>query len=94
MTSKEFSGLSGEVSLPMDLPAEPVFEGDELDPRVCASAPVARKKEAKMHALALVGKFITPPLRNRRDSASAPRHIISWIDFLTSAEVLLTKAIG
>jgi hypothetical protein len=67
MISREFSGFSGEVSLPTVLPAEALLLEDEVDPRVCASAPVARKREAKMHALALVGKFITPPLRNKSD---------------------------
>ena len=61
MTSREFSGFSGDVSLPTVLPAEPVLLELDVDPRDCANAPVARKKDAKTDALTLVAKFITPP---------------------------------
>jgi hypothetical protein len=58
MISSEFSGLSGEVSLPMVRPAEPLPLEVELDPPICASAPVARKRKATMLATVLVAKLI------------------------------------
>ena len=71
MISSEFSGLSGEVSLPMVRPAEPLPLEVELDLPICASAPVARKRKATMHTTVLVGKLIeTSCAKQERHSLS------------------------
>jgi hypothetical protein len=58
MISSEFSGLSGELSVPMIRLAEPLLLEVELDPPICASAPVARKRKATVHTTVLVEKLI------------------------------------
>jgi hypothetical protein len=71
MISSEFSGLRGEVSLPMVRPAEPPLEV-ELDPPICASAPAARKRKVTMHTTVLAGKLIETSLAEQaRRSLSA-----------------------
>ena len=71
MISSEFSGLSGEVSLPMVRPGEPLPLEVELDPPICASAPVARKRKAMLHTAVLVGKLIeTSRAKQERHSLS------------------------
>jgi hypothetical protein len=74
--SREFSGLSGEVSLPTVRPAELLLEV-ELVPPLCASAPVARKRKVMMPAAALVGKFIkTSRAKQERHNFFLLRHVI------------------
>src|SRR5712672_2198510 len=85
MISSEFSGLSGEVSLPMVRPAEPLPLEVELDPPICASAPMARKRKATMHTTVLVRKLIAT------SHFKHERHNLSTKDILSPWEVLYTR---
>ncbi len=88
MISSEFSGLSGEVSLPMVRPAEPLPLEVELDPPICASAPMARKRKATMHTTVLVRKLIaTSHFKHERHNLSTKTYYPPG-RFFTLEEVL------